>query len=68
MKIKTKKSIVKRFSLSHPKGGKKGKVMHESPGFAHGFSKKRKFRVFRGKHVKSLASQTQSNKIIKELS
>jgi len=67
MKIKSKKSLTKRFTASHPKKGTP-KIMHASPSFAHYMGKKRKFRAFRGKHIKSLQNTQQAKQVLKAIS
>ncbi len=64
MKIRTKKTLSKRFKLSHPKRGI-SKLVFTSPGFAHGFTKRRVTRNIRGKNSKTLSSHVQSKELLK---
>lgn len=68
MKIKTNKSVKKRFSLSKPHNRVNAKVFFEVPGYEKKMTKKRKFRVFRAHIARHLRSSTQAKKILEKLS
>lgn len=67
MKVKTKKTIAKRFTISHPKKKSEAKVMFDSPGFKQK-SRKRKMQLWRSKLGKVMSNGEQAKKIIKVLS
>lgn len=67
MKLKTNKTLKKRFKLTNPKSSKP-KLEHMSQGITHNFSKRRQFRNFRGKMPKFLQNIKQIKKVLKALS
>jgi hypothetical protein len=68
MKIKTRKSIKKRYNASNPLHNRKPKITHKAQGYSHNAGKKRKFRQFRGKIDKSLKNPRQIDKVIQAIS